>query len=88
MKSKDTRATNVKFCKNDQWKGCIGFETIPNMSKVILYHQFFLHLVEGQIFGDVPLDNNLHIPCSRCKNSKTRAWGMFTISIATLFWSP
>ncbi len=62
MKSKDTRTTNVKSCKNDQWKGFIGFETIPSMSKVILYHQFFYILWRGQIFGDVLVDHNLHIP--------------------------
>ncbi len=41
IKSKDTRVTNPRTCKNDQWKGFIGFETIPSMSKVIFYCQFF-----------------------------------------------
>jgi hypothetical protein len=62
MKSKDTKATNLRTCKNDQWKGFIGFETIPNMSKVIIYCQFFYILLKGQILGDVALDCSLHIP--------------------------
>jgi len=62
IKSKDTRTTNFRTCKNDQWKGFIGFETIQSMSKVILYHWFFYILLREQIVGDVPLNHSLHIP--------------------------
>jgi len=62
IKSKDTRTTNPRTCKNDQWKRFVGFETIPNMSKVIIYYQFFYILLRGQILGNVPLDHSLHIP--------------------------
>jgi hypothetical protein len=40
----------------------LGFETIPNMSKVIFYCWFFYIFLKGQILGDVPFDRNLHIP--------------------------
>jgi hypothetical protein len=62
IKSKDIKATNFRTCKNDQWKGFIGFETIPNMSKVIFYRRFFCILLRGQIFGHVPFDHSLRIP--------------------------
>ncbi len=62
IKSKDTKASNPRTCKNDQWKRFIGFETIPSMFEVILYHCFFNILLRGQILGDVPLDYNLYIP--------------------------
>ncbi len=39
----------------------IGFETIPSISKVIIYHWVFYTLLTEQIIGDVPLDRNLHI---------------------------
>jgi hypothetical protein len=54
--------TNPRTCKNDQWKRFVGFETISNMSKVIIYYQFFYILLRGQILGNVPLDHSLHIP--------------------------
>ncbi len=60
IKSKDTKMTNSKTLKNYQWKGFIGFETIPSMSKVIVYSQFFNIMLRGQILGDVPLGCNLH----------------------------
>jgi len=41
IKLKFTKVTNIITCKNDQWKMFIGFETIPSMSKVIFYRQFF-----------------------------------------------
>ncbi len=62
IKSKDTRFTNPRICKNDRWKGFIGFETIKSMSEMIFYCQFFYIFLKGQIFGDVPLDRSLHIP--------------------------
>jgi len=62
IKSKDTRTTNLITCNNDQWKGFIGFETIPSMFKVIFYLWFFYIFLRGQILGDVPLDCSLHIP--------------------------
>jgi len=62
IKSKDIRASNFKTCKNDQWKSFIGFETIPSMSKVIIYCRFFYILLRGQILRDVPLNCSLHIP--------------------------
>jgi len=88
MKSKDTRATNVKSCKNDQWKGFIGFETIQSMFKVIFYHQFFYILLRDKSL-EISHSTTICIsPCSRCKSSETRTWGMYAVSIATLFWSP
>ncbi len=61
IKSKNTKATNPRTCKNYQWKRFIGFETIPIMSEVIIYCPFFYTSLKGQIIGDVPLDRNLHI---------------------------
>jgi hypothetical protein len=56
------------------------------MAKVIFYRWFFNILLKGQIFGDVPFDHSLHIPCSPCKNLETRTWRMYAVSIATLLW--
>jgi hypothetical protein len=47
VKLKDTRMTNPRTCKNDQWKGFLGFETIPNMSEVIFFCQIFYILLRG-----------------------------------------
>jgi hypothetical protein len=62
IKSKDTRIINPKTFKSEQWKGFIGFENIPSMSKVILYHWFFYIFLRERILGDVALDCSLHIP--------------------------
>ncbi len=62
IKSKDTRMINLRTCKKDQWKGFIGFETIPSMYKVIFYRHFFYILLKGKILGNVPLNYSLHIP--------------------------
>jgi hypothetical protein len=78
--------TNLITSKNDQWKGFIGFETIPSMFKVILYCWCFYIFLRGQILGDVPLNHNLHIPSFTLQNLETRAWGMYEVS--TLFWPP
>jgi hypothetical protein len=43
IKSKDTRATNPRTCKYDQWKGFIGFDDVRNDFLLSV----FLHLVEG-----------------------------------------
>jgi len=62
IKSKNTRMTNFRTCKNDRWKGFISFETVPSMSKVIFYRWVFYIFLRGQILGDVPFDHSLHIP--------------------------
>jgi hypothetical protein len=56
IKLENTRTTNLKTCKNDKWKGFLGFETIPSISKVIFYHGIFYIFLRGQILGDVALD--------------------------------
>jgi hypothetical protein len=61
IKSKDTRATNLRTCKNDQWRRFLGFETIASMSKVNFYHWVFYIFLKGQILGDVPFNQSLHI---------------------------
>ncbi len=88
IKSKDTKATNPRTCKHDQWIGFIGFETIPSMSKLIFYHHFFNILLRGKILEMFHSTAICISPCWPYKNSKTWAWGMFAVSIATLFWSP
>jgi hypothetical protein len=75
IKLKDTRMTNPKICKNDQGKRFIGFETIPNMSEVNIYHQFIYILLRGQILGEVPLDCNLHIPSFTLQKLKDTSMG-------------
>ncbi len=80
--------TNLRTCKNDQWKGFIGFETIPSMSKVIFYYWFFYIFLKGQILGDVPLNHNLHIPLFTLQKFRNTSIGMYVVSIATLFWPP
>jgi hypothetical protein len=82
IKSKDT-TTNLRTCKNDQWKGFIGFETIQSMSKVILYHWFFYKLLEMFHSTIVCIS-----PRSPYKNLETWIWGMYVASIATLFLPP
>jgi hypothetical protein len=61
IKSKDTRMINLKTCKNDQWKGYLGFETILSMSKVIFYLRLFYIFLRGQILGGVPFNLSLYI---------------------------
>jgi hypothetical protein len=88
IKSKDTRTTNLRTCKNDQWKGFIGFETIPSMFKVIFYCWFFYIFSRDkflEMFHSTVICISLHSPC---KTSKTQAWGMYVVSITTLFWLP
>ncbi len=55
--------------------GFIGFETIPNMSEVILYCWFFYIMLKGQIFGDVPLDRSLHIPSFTLQKIRNTSMG-------------
>ncbi len=71
-----------------QMESVISFETIPSMSKVIFYCQLFYILLRGKIFKGIPLHCSLHIPLFTLQRLKTRTWGMYAISIATLFWSP
>jgi hypothetical protein len=75
IKSKDTKTTNPRTCKDDQWKGFIGFETIPNMSEVIFYPKFFYILLRGQILGDVAFNYNLHIPLFTLQKLKDTSMG-------------
>jgi hypothetical protein len=69
-------------------KGLIGFETIPSMSKVILYRWFFYILLRGKILGDVPFNRNLHIPSFTLQKFRDMGMGDVCISIITLFWPP
>jgi len=75
IKSKNTRVTNPRTCKIDQWKGFISFETIPSMYEVIFYCRFFYILLRGQILGDVPLDRNLHISSFTLQKLKDTSMG-------------
>jgi len=88
IKSKDIRMINPKTCKNDQWKGFKGFETIPSMFEAILYHWFFYILLKGNFFGDVPFNHNSHIPSFTLQKFKDMSMGDVCSLIATLFWPP
>jgi hypothetical protein len=64
--------TNLRICKNNQWKRFIGFETIPTMSEVILHHRFFYIFLKGQILGDVHsiiICIYFRSPCKKIKNT-------------------
>ncbi len=81
IRSKDTTTINLRTCKNDQRKRFIDFETIPSMSEVIFYCQVkFLEMFHSIVV--------CISPCSTYKDSETQAWGMYVVSIATLFWPP
>ncbi len=89
LKSKDTRMTNLITCKNNQWKRFIGFETIPSMFEVIFLLLVFFTSCRGDKFLELfHLTRVCISPHSPCRNSKTQAWGMYAVSIATLFWPP
>jgi len=85
IKSKGTRATNFKTYQNDQWKGFIGFQTVQICPRWFFIVKFFT-----SSWGDKFLEMfHLIVICisiySPCKNSKTRVWGMYAVSIAYLF---
>ncbi len=89
IKSRDTKMINPKTCKNDQWKGFIGFETILSISKAILYHWFFYIFLKEQILGDVAFNCSLFIPLFNLQKIRdTSMGGVNVVSIATLFWPP
>ncbi len=84
IKSKDTRTINPRTCKNDQWRRVYRFW---NHTKYV-WGDFFTFCWRDKFLEMFHLTAVCISPHSPCKNLETRAWGMYAISIATMFWPP